>query len=117
MKEFLEYQKDIANLEYTINLLSWELKINAPIGSNDDLINLISSYEKKLFELSTNEKYGKLLNDTINSKEYSLLEEAEKRYINNIQKHYENYKKVPQDFYLEYAKTQKNTNVIRCNVK
>ena len=112
MKEFLEYQKDIANLEYTINLLSWELKINAPIGSNDDLINLISSYEKKLFELSTNEKYGKLLNDTINRKEYSLLEEAEKRYSNNLQKHYENYKKVPQDFYLEYAKTQKTTNII-----
>lgn len=112
MKEFLEYQKEIANMQYTINLLLWELRINAPKDSQNDLINLVSFHERKLFELQKSDYYGQLLNNVINSLEYKLLDDAEKRYINNLLRHYENYKKVPIDFYNEYSKMKKTANVI-----
>ena len=49
MKEFLEYQREIANIQYTINLLSWELRINAPKDSEKNLIDLISFHEKDCY--------------------------------------------------------------------
>ena len=46
MDEFLKYQQEIANIQYTINLLTWELKIIAPNDSKDDLVDLITYHEK-----------------------------------------------------------------------
>lgn len=112
MNNFLEYQKEIANIQYTINLLLWELKINAPKDSQKDLIDLISYHERKVFELQTNEHYGKLLKNAIESSEFQILSDAEKRYIQNILKHYEKNKNVPANFYEEYSKMKTTANVI-----
>ena len=112
MKEFLEYQRKIANIQYTINLLSWELRINAPKDSEKDLIDLISFHEKKLFELQTSDNYGNILMNAINSSEYKLLCEEEKRYINNLLRHYEKNKNVPSDFYAEYSKMKKTATMV-----
>ena len=73
MKKFLKYQEEIANLQYTINLLLWELRVVAPKDSETDLINLISYHEKRLFNLQTSIEYYNLLNGAINSQEYKNL--------------------------------------------
>ena len=94
MKEFFKYQQEIANLQYTINLLQWELKISAPKDSKENLVELISYHQTKLFELQTSEYYGKLLNFAIASEEFKQLSETEKRYINILKRHYDNYKNI-----------------------
>lgn len=42
LNQLFKYQEEIANLQYTINILEWELRVVAPKGSQDELINLIS---------------------------------------------------------------------------
>ena len=63
IEELRKYQEEIANIEYTCNLLKWELRINAPKKSQNDLVNLISYYDMKVFNLKTSDEYGKILYD------------------------------------------------------
>ena len=112
MKKFLKYQEEIANLQYTINLLLWELRVVAPKDSETDLINLISYHEKRLFELQTSIEYYNLLNGVINSQEYKNLSIEEQRYIQNLLKRYQKNKNVPLDFYEEYSKVKAVANVM-----
>lgn len=107
-----KYQKEIANLQYVYNLLSWELRINAPKDSQNDLINLISYYDEKIFKLKTSDEYGKILNDSIRSEDFNKLEDAEKRYIKNLVRHYKQSKKIPIAFYNEYQKLKNKANLV-----
>lgn len=81
LDNLLAYQKEIANIQYTINLLTWELRINAPKDSKENLIELISYYQEKVFKLQTSDKYERLLKNTIASKDFKTLDESEQRYI------------------------------------
>lgn len=112
IEELLAYQQEIANLEHTINLLSWELKISTPRNAESNLISLITDFEDKLFTLKTAPIYERILNSAINSKEFNLLGEAEKRYILNLLRHYNELKKIPTDFYVSYIELIKKTNII-----
>ena len=112
MDNFLKYQNEIASIQYTINLLLWELKINAPKDSEKDLIDLISYHKKNLFSMQTSIQYGNLLKAAMESLEYQTLSEEEKRYIQNLLRHYEKNKKVPTDFYEEYSKMKATANVV-----
>ena len=112
MDNFLKYQNEIASIQYTINLLLWELKINAPKDSEKDLIDLISYHEKNLFSMQTSIQYSNLLKAAMESLEYQTLSEEEKRYIQNLLRHYEKNKKVPTDFYEEYSKMKATANVV-----
>ena len=107
-----KYQEKINNLEYTIRLLDWELKIVAPEGSSEDMINLIGEYETKLFKLKASPKYGKLINEAINCEEFRALDLPEQRCIKGLLKTYEEARKVPASFYTQYAKAQNKTNII-----
>ena len=106
MDNFLKYQNEIASIQYTINLLLWELKINAPKDSEKDLIDLISYHEKNLFSMQTSIQYGNLLKAAMESLEYQTLSEEEKRYIQNLLRHYE------KNFYEEYSKMKATANVV-----
>ena len=46
MDNLINHLNDIKNLEYTLNLLNWELRVNAPIESKDDLIEVIGSLDE-----------------------------------------------------------------------
>lgn len=81
IEKLLEYQKQIANIQYTINLLNWDLKISTPKKSEDNIIELISKYEKNLFNLQTNEKYEELLKNTIEDADFNKLDTSEQKYI------------------------------------
>ena len=74
LKKLLNYQENISSIQYTINILRWELRISTPNDAKDDLINLITHYENKLFQLQTSSNYGDLLNDVVKSEEFKKLE-------------------------------------------
>ena len=112
LEELLKYQKEIYDLEYTINLLNWDLKIDSPKQASDDLIKLITNHENKLFKLKTNKKYGKLLTDVISSKDFDNIDEILKRYITKTYKEYLENKNIPIKFYTKYTELLNKTNNI-----
>ena len=97
--------KELYELSYTLNLLNWELKVSCPKDASDDLIDLISKYEEKLFILKSSDEYAEFLRNAKN------LTEEEQRIVNNELKNYERNKRVPKDFYVSYCKLKNKTNV------
>lgn len=112
INKLLEYQKKITDVEYTVNILNWELAVSTPKKGSDDLINLITVYEDMLFTLETDKKYGNLLKDAIASKEFLKLPEAEQRYIKIKLRRFEENSKIPKDFYIKYVSLKNKTNII-----
>ena len=112
LNKLLDYQKDISNLQYTISLLKWELKVSAPKKSEKNLIGLITYYEGKLFELQTSKYYGELLNKVITDSSFNDMSEEEQRYIYNIARHYEEKKRVPIDFYTKYVELKNESTSV-----
>lgn len=99
MDNLINYLNDIKNLEYTLNLLNWELRVNAPVESKDDLIEVIGSLDEKLFKLNTSNEYESLLKNVIEN-EFDNLSEIEKRYISDLYKDLVKFKKYLVNFLL-----------------
>lgn len=112
LDKLLKYQKRINDLEYTINLLNWELNTSTPIKAEDDLISLITVYEDMLFSLKTANEYKKLLESVIKSKNFGTMPEAEQRYIKIKLKRLKEDKKVPRKFYCDYINLKNKTNML-----
>lgn len=112
LKELLIYQQKISNIQYTINILRWELKISIPKKSEQNLIDLIANYEGQLFELQTSEYYGNLLSKVIKDTDFEKIEKAEQNYIYNLLRHYEEKRKIPMDFYTKYIKLKSKSNLV-----
>jgi carboxypeptidase Taq len=108
--KLLKYLKQINDLQYTINILDWDLRVNSPEDAKDALIDLISDYELKLFKLEKSKKYETLLKDCIASIEYKALDEAEQRCIKILLKNYEKNASIPDKVYQEYVKLSSKTN-------
>ncbi len=106
------YQEQIAKLEYTINILNWELRIISPEKSLDEMIDLIAYHEKKLFKLKTSPKYGELIEKAMASSEFSNLNVQEQRCIENLARHYKEDRKIPSVFYIKYTKAKHKANTI-----
>ena len=111
LQDLLNYQKNISDIQYTINLLRWDLKVNTPKKSEKDLIDVITNYENRLFELQTSDYYGNLLKSAIDSEEFKKLDIAEERYIHNLLRHFEEFKRIPSDFYSKYVETKSISNI------
>ena len=112
LKELLNYQQEISNIQYTINILRWELKISVPKKAEQNLIDLIATFESKLFELQTSEYYGKLLNKVVKDIDFKNIEKAEQNYICNLLRHYEEKRKIPMDFYEKYITLKNKSNLV-----
>ncbi|MEG1146727.1 MAG: carboxypeptidase M32 [Bacilli bacterium] len=110
--DFKNYQKEIADLQYTCNLLMWELKIIASKDSQLSLVELISKYNNKLFLLQTSDEYGNLLQKAILDEEFLKLTVEEKRYIKNLLKQYNEFKLIPFSFYSELSKLKNESNIV-----
>ncbi len=101
-KKLLEYLEKIGNINYIITMLSFEMDTIAPKKSIDDLIKSKSIFELEYYKLSTSLEYIKLIEDLINSNEFNVLSEEEKRFINKSKEEYYKFKRIPESFYEEY---------------
>ena len=103
MNKLLEYQKEIFDLEHTINIINWDLLVSTPKDEKDGVISLLGNLESKLFSLETSSKHGEVLEGFINSDEFDKLPDAEKRYVKMMYKNYLKSVKVPHEFYVKYT--------------
>ena len=116
----LNYQNNIAELEYLVNILGWELRTKAPINSQEYLSKILNKHELDLFKLKTSEEYINLLNNYLNSEEVNEHSEEINRYFKQFKKHYELDKMVPEEFYETYSALRIKCNTVweeakRCN--
>ena len=103
-KELLKYLDKIGEINYLITMLRWEMDTIAPSASFEYLIKTSTSLELESFKLSTSNKYIELINNLINSKEYELLKEEEKRYLLKLKNDYNKMKNIPSTFFEMYSK-------------
>lgn len=101
MKEFLAYLKNITDLQETINILNWELRICAPTQSKEHISHLISVLERKLFLLETNDQYKRLLFNLVSSEEFKTLTNHEQKYIHNLCRTYFENITIPEELVVE----------------
>ena len=92
LEKLRKYQKEIFDLQHCINVIGWDLRISTPRDEKEEVVDLISGLEDKLFKLQTNNDYEILLKGAIESDEFKELSLSEQRYINNLLKNY--YKKI-----------------------
>lgn len=111
-KLLVDYQKQIADLEYLDNILWWELKTQTPINSNDYLSSMITKIELQLFKLKTSSEYKELLDSYLNSDEVNEHSFEINRYYSNFRKKYEINKRVPESFFKDYTSLRTKCNTV-----
>lgn len=104
-----EYLKKIGELNYLTTILRWEMDTVAPKLSFDYLINLNSKIELQSFSMQTSEEYIRLIDNLIDSDEFNNLSKEEQIYVKRLKVDYENFKKVPKDFYEDFCKLKSNS--------
>ena len=111
-KKLKNYLNEINDLQYLINITNWESTISGSPTSRDYLIDVITRLEEKKFKLTTSDEYEKILVDLINSDYFNKLSIEEQNSINNLYTKYNNFKKIPSDFYKEYVKVIQVSNKV-----
>ena len=104
MKEFIDYLNQINDNKSMLIMLMWEIDTKVPKDSIDYYSELYTKIEKKIFEMSTSDKYIELLDKAINSDEYKSLEEHKRLYYLHLKEEYEKNKRIPKEFFEEYSK-------------
>ena len=110
--EFKKYLKEVEQINYLESLVYWELHVSCSKNSKDYLLDVITELSGKLFELTTNDKYGTLLSNLINDVEFSKIDEMEQKYFNLLYERYNNFKKIPVDFYKEYTNCTNKASIV-----
>lgn len=112
LEKLRKYQKEIFDLQHCINVIGWDLRISTPRDEKEEVIDLISGLEDKLFKSQTNNDYEILLKGAIESDEFKELSLSEQRYINNLLKNYYKKVNVPNDFYIEYTEFLHKSTIV-----
>lgn len=112
MKEKLqEYNNILFKKQYNINLLHWELMLEAPSSVTDYLISLINELEIELFKLGTSNEYKELLisylNDPTSDKDSDFYRVTKKNYDTLIKS-----ERLPEEFLREYNEVCSKSNKV-----
>lgn len=105
-----EYNEILYKKQYNINLLSWELMLEAPSKSSDYLIELLNDLELELFKLNTSDEYIKLLEDYLENAE-DKTSDFYRTCENNYDKLVKS-KRIPEDFLRRYHEVCSKSNKI-----
>jgi carboxypeptidase Taq len=103
MEELKEYLQTIADLNYLIIMLHWERDTIAPEKSLDYLVEVQTKLEMKVFNLTTDDKYKKLLASVINSNDFKKLSYEEQTYLKDLLEEFDRFKRIPKELYEEYC--------------
>ena len=112
MKDRLQkYNEVLFKKQYNINLLHWELMLEAPDTVTDYLINLINDLELELFKLGTSNEYKQLLLDYLNDDNTDINSD----FYRVTKKNYETLiksERIPEDFLKEYNEVCSKSNKV-----
>ena len=66
--KLIDMLNKIADLNYIVTTLRWEMDTVAPKKSHDYLIEVSSKFELEAFKISTSDEYIDIINNLINNK-------------------------------------------------
>ena len=111
IEKLKEYNEMLFKKQYNINLLHWELMLEAPSKATDYLISLINDLQIELFKLGTSSEYKKLLEEylnDINTDKTSDFFRANKYNYEILLKS----ERIPEDFLKRYNEVCSKTNKV-----
>ena len=98
--KLIDMLNKIADLNYIVTTLRWEMDTVAPKKSHDYLIEVSSKFELEAFKISTSDEYIDIINNLINSIEFKKMNDLQKKYIMDLKDEYEKLIKPNMDAYL-----------------
>ncbi|OPJ58387.1 carboxypeptidase M32 [Clostridium oryzae] len=101
VEEFKEYLTKIENLNNTIALVDWDMRICMPKGSIDSRGNMLAYLSGEDYKMRTSERMRSFIESLKNEKD---LDEVTSSSIENCEKEYNRTKKIPANRYTEYVK-------------
>lgn len=102
-KKLKDYLNEIAFYDTTTRLIQWDIATKAPKNGIPRLIETLSYFSTKMFELETASEYGELLETLAQPREYDQLDEAMKATVTRFRKKYQENRRIPQDFYTAFV--------------
>ena len=111
LERLKEYNEILFKKNYNINLLRWELMLEAPPKVKDYLINLINELQIELFKLGTSSEYKKLLEDYLNSNEVDKNTDFYRVTLNNYRTLIKN-ERIPEEFLKRYNEVCSKANIV-----
>ena len=111
LEKLIQYNEILFKKNYNINLLQWELMLNAPTKVTDYLISLINEQQLELFKLSTSSEYKKLLEEYLNSMESDKTSDFYKVSLNNYKTLIKN-ERIPEYFLNKYNEICSKANKV-----
>jgi len=107
--KLIDMLNKIADLNYIVTTLRWEMDTVAPKKSHDYLIEVSSKFELEAFKISTSDEYIDIINNLINSIEFEKMNDLQKKYIMDLKDEYEKFSRIPKDFYNDYCILRNNS--------
>lgn len=106
-KKYKAHLQKVADISYTISVLSWDQEVNMPINGGAERSRQIATLSGVAHEMSTSDKLGDLLYNLQASK--NALNETQKRNVAESLKAYKKKKKLPTEFVQRLSKTTSTT--------
>ena len=106
LEAFRNYQKEIQQYEQARNLLQWDLRARTPKEGVESKVESIRFFQAKIFQMKTSEEYGGYLKKLAEPEEFKSLDGPMQLTVKRYLKKYEQFKRVPSDFYSSYVKMQ-----------
>lgn len=111
LKKLKEYNEILFKKSYNINLLHWELMLEAPPKVTDYLINMINELQLELFKLKTSSEYKKLLEDYLNSPDADKSCDFYRASLNNYRTLIKS-ERLPEEFLKRYNEICSKSNKV-----
>lgn len=109
LQKFMDYQKKLAKYRTVTSLLYWEIATEAPRKGIPALIDTLSFFSTKRFELETAKEYGELIAELAKPEEYEQLDEAMKLTVRRYSREFEKNSRIPQAFYTEFVEASSHS--------
>ena len=107
--ELKEYLSQYEKLQQAIALTYWDMRTNMPSKAGESRGKVLEYLSGESFKLITSPKVGEFIEDL--SKYKNDLNLIEKRILEELERNYNETKKIPQDRYVEYVGLTSNSQL------
>ena len=100
LKELKQYVASIGKMNKALEIIYWDMQTKMPKKAIKQRSEIIEHMSGEIFKMTTSDKLGELLNYFAGNTEG--LSDVDKAIIKNIEKEYNETKKIPEDRYREF---------------
>ncbi|MCF0148616.1 MAG: carboxypeptidase M32 [Clostridium sp.] len=99
--ELKDYLSQYERLEHAIGIIYWDMRTNIPSKAGESRGKVLEYLSSEAFKMITSPKVGEFITDLTPYKD--KMNKVEERILQELEKNYNETKKIPQDRYVEYV--------------